>query len=242
MLNQSSVTFSSQQVLLVNKSISLLRNQDKEIDYFLSKLQEYGDLILIGGAVRDIGMLNKTPRDLDIIVNTTRLNLDNAFSKFNYNKNRFGGYKTVINSIEFDVWTINDNWAFKNKYLEPSIENIKDGIFYNIDSIFVNLSDNYYEASYFNEAIEKNTLDIILEENLIYKNPSKEINVLRAFILKERLGLAFSNKLKDYINLWFQTTVDPYYKLEQAYFKHYRQKGLNKEILRMIEETIPVYA
>ncbi|KLV28947.1 hypothetical protein [Priestia megaterium] len=241
MLTQKSVMFSSKQHSLVKQRISLLRNQNKEIDYFFSKLEEYGDLILIGGAVRDIGMFNITPRDLDIIVNTTMLNLDNAFLQYNYHRNRFGGYKTVINSVEFDVWTINDNWAFKNNFLEHNIENIQHGAFYNIDSILVNLSGNYYEASYFNEAIEKRILDIILEDDLINENPSKEVNVLRAFVLKDKWELTFSNKLKNYIDLWLRTTVNPYSELEKAHYKHYKNQILNKRILSSIEEVL-IYA
>ncbi len=209
----------------VKKYISNLCANNNSVNYVFNRLEKIGDVIIVGGAIRDIGVLDRDPRDIDIIVDTTdNVTLENILMQFNYSKNRFGGYKLLLETIELDIWSIDNNWAFKNKYLDTKADKIKDGIFYNIDSILMNITKDYYEAHYFNDAVRNKILDIILDQEIINENPSKSTNILRAFLLKDKYKLDFSDKLEHYIYDWAKYTANPYYEIEKAYEKHYRKK------------------
>lgn len=51
------------------------------------------------------------PRDFDIAVkiNTPSEYLfEEIINKYQYRKNRFGGYKVIVDKIEFDIWNLKD--------------------------------------------------------------------------------------------------------------------------------------
>ncbi|MCL4416174.1 MAG: hypothetical protein M1365_05675, partial [Actinobacteria bacterium] len=148
----------------VRYSIEKLREND-EIDLLFSSLECLGGLILVGGAIRDLAV-SAIPRDFDIIVDTEIENLNRTLGNFRCQRNRFGGYKLNIFSYNFDVWCIQDNWAFKHHYIETKVENIKYSSFFNVDSLVLHLKEDYWDVSSFNEAIESNLLDIVLGEEM----------------------------------------------------------------------------
>jgi len=209
----------------VRDYVSNLRMTDEQVDRLLSNLERYGDLILIGGAVRDLAFNKRQPRDFDIIINTDCLNLDDAFSGFTFSNNRFGGYKLFLNEIEFDVWSIGNNWAFKEKILKLSFQNLTQGTFYNIDSIVLNLTNGDWEAKNFIDAIENRILDIVLDEYQTKLNPTPEINIVRALVLQRQYNLDFSPRVVQYIRQWLSTTQKPLNDIKKASTKHYRRKN-----------------
>lgn len=225
------MVFTNKSFCKVKDYINNLCEENSDIKSVFVSLEELGDLIIIGGAIRDIGVMNINPRDIDIIIDTDYGEvLESIFKGYRYTRNRFGGFKLLLDKMELDIWSIDNNWAFKNKFLETKAEKIKDGIFYNIDSIVLNLSKDYYEAFYFNEAVRNKKLDIILDEKLISKNPSKSTNILRAFLLKEKYDLDFSERLVEYILEWVNNSSYPFLEIKKAYEKHYRKSFDSKSI------------
>ena len=89
----------------------------------------------------------------------------------------------IIDKIEFDIWTIDNHWAFKNELLDTEITNIKYSTFLDFDSIWYNLynkeSKNKCEYTFFNECIKNNQINIISNKELVELNPTKDINVIR---------------------------------------------------------------
>lgn len=221
-----STYISNSKIEKVLNFVKVLR-EDSEINTIFCRLEEYGHLILIGGAIRDIAVYNRQPRDYDIIVNTDCENFDEVFEGFEFTKNRFGGYKIYINTFEFDVWSIKNNWAFKNNILEAKVENIVESTFYNIDSVHLNLNNGDWDGKYFIEALNENVLDIVLDDDYISLNPTPEINIVRAIVFKKLWGLHFSSKVENYILNWAKTTLDPVKELKNAEVKHY---GQNKKL------------
>lgn len=222
-----------------NKVLSyffLQRKLRPEFDFLINNLEEFGELILVGGAIRDIVLKNQAPRDLDIIVDTDDTNLEDAFCGVKYKKNRFGGYKIIFDFIEIDIWSIRNNWAFKEGHLEHSINNLQKGAFFNIDSVFVNLNNGDFLASFFDEAIKNRCLDIVLPEHLINCNPYAELNVVRSFLLQKAWDLEFSSNLEKYLHTWFFTESNPKEKMRFAEERHFGCRKLSESDYSVIFE------
>lgn len=211
------------------KSIEKLRS-NKEVSCLFDKLNEFGDLILVGGAIRDFTFLN-SPRDIDLIIDTDRVDLESVFYNFSYYRNRFGGYKVTIGSIEFDVWSINNNWVFKQGILPARFDNISKGTFFNFDALVFNISTSELDADIFIESIKDNVLDITLNDDYISQNPTPEVNVMRALTIRKQWGLNFSRRVGDYIQEWYEKNESPFETLKKAEYKHYRMNRLLKDDL-----------
>ncbi|ASA19533.1 hypothetical protein [Paenibacillus donghaensis] len=204
-------------------------NEYSEVSDLFNCLNTLGDVIIVGGALRDFAFKDSPPRDIDLIIDNQNKNeleneLENVFKKFDFRRNRFGGYKVVVNNLDFDIWSIYDNWAFKEGIHNSSFSNISKGTFYNFDAIAFNMTTHELDADIFIQSLSEKLLDITLEDNFISMNPTPEINVLRAFKIRECWGLEFSEKVQNYISAWYSVTSEPEEKLKKAELKHYGKK------------------
>lgn len=171
----------------------------------INKLMLLGDVYIVGGYFRDI-LNDKNPRDVDVLVDVPQNDLitllNNEF--VNYNLNRYGGAKFTIDQIEIDIWTFENNWAFKNKLVKfdglDKLNAIARGCFYNYDALVIRLNDYNYSLKYFNDYLKTNQLDI-LQKNSMYMNlnPSIEANILRAIYIQKTRGSNFSDNLLNYL-------------------------------------------
>ncbi|MRZ79399.1 hypothetical protein GKD14_11900 [Paeniclostridium sordellii] len=226
----------------VERYIEHLRNKHSELNKLLIQLSDIGENILVGGAIRDIILKESKPRDLDFIINTNK-DLDIVLGdEFKYVKNRFGGYKINIESIELDIWSINDHWAFKEKIIEKDENNLRYTTFLNFDAIFYMLDKKSVDSYMFNSCIKKECLDITLDEEFIYLNPSKDINVLRMLNIVDEWGLKLSNKSYIYIKKWIvDNKDDTIERLYRAQIKHYKYEKLNRDKIYRIIKNIELY-
>lgn len=185
-----------------------------------------GDVVLFGGAVRDI-VDGVTPRDYDIVFNPKQeVNLEDFLVGTKYRKNRFGGYSFSLENHKFDLWLLENTWAFRERLVDLSIDNLVNTVFFNIDSVAVNLSSsNVYADKYLN-AMETKMLDIILPDN-----PFPSLCVLRAFVFKNKKGLNFSRRINDYIKTWITSVCSPIDELAAIQHKHYGFLALDKDTL-----------
>lgn len=208
------------------------RSNNYGFDLLMKTLEQKGDVIVIGGVIRDIIINKCEPRDIDLIVDTEEL--DEIMRNFEFvSKNRFGGYKLNINGLEIDVWSIDNHWAFKEKILKKSFENIEYSTFLNFDSAFYSVTRDIGCADVFNESMSNSYLDITLEDEYIYKNPSVATNIIKMFSIKEQWGLNFSDKVDDYISMWVTQQNRPLETLYIAREKHYKNKeSVNEENLK----------
>ncbi|ADC51480.1 hypothetical protein BpOF4_17195 [Alkalihalophilus pseudofirmus OF4] len=175
-----------------NDLLSLLGKYSETLE-FVERLSETGELLFFGGAVRDIFIKNEQyPRDFDIAVKfKDELEFNKIIKNYEYKKNRFGGYKIKVSGIDFDIWDLNNTWAFKNTELKPSEENLAKSVYLNIDGVVYNFNSNSLYADLLRDSLIKAELDISLE-----KNPHVELNLLRALVFKKKYNMNMSNKLK----------------------------------------------
>ncbi|HBF2979799.1 TPA: hypothetical protein KN544_003501, partial [Clostridioides difficile] len=202
-----------------------LLRQYNEASELIKTLKLYGELLLFGGAVREYmdNKFNHLPRDFDIVIkkNNEYVNLDEILYKFQYKKNRFGGYKIRVNQIEFDIWEIENTWAFKENKVQINFgdyeKKLQDTVFLNIDSIVYNLNtQDYYNKKYEN-AMENKSLDVVLEEN-----PYIELNLLRAILFKKKYNMDFSDKLSRILSDFVDNNNNYLKLMEEVQIKHYR--------------------
>ncbi len=165
----------------------------------------YGSAYVVGGYFRDF-LNSKKSRDLDIIIdldNNKLLEIINE-SKCEYSINRHRGIKLQFDNLVVDMWSIENNWAFKKELVKlndnDKLNSIAKGCFYNFDSLVINLHTFNLNIQNYLSYIDNRTLDI-LQKSPIYKNlnPTTEANILRAFYLKQIDQIQFSTNTKKYL-------------------------------------------
>ncbi|MCI3918645.1 hypothetical protein MO973_00060 [Paenibacillus sp. TRM 82003] len=217
---------------ILKDRLTALLGQNSETINFIEELSTTGDLLFFGGAVRDLCLnptSKKLPRDFDIAINfNDRDRFHDIIVNYDHKRNRFGGYKFIISTVDFDVWDLNNTWAFKNKYLIPSEENLARSVYLNIDGIVYNFNRNRLYDDIFKSSIMSSQIDITLEEN-----PQVELNLLRALVFKYKYDLGFSKKLKDVFKTLVSRQEDRL--IEDLYniqFSHYKNCAFSKEDLK----------
>ncbi|URZ08957.1 hypothetical protein [Clostridium felsineum] len=212
------------------KDFYKLINQYPNASKLISILEHHGDILVFGGAVRDYNDngFKSMPRDFDIVINSdNNYDLEILLKEFSYKKNRFDGYKIIVDSLEFDVWEIKNTWAFRENKVRCSpneyINKLQYTVFLNIDSIVYNLTkQELYDKEYEN-AMKNKVLDVVLDEN-----PYMELNMLRAILFKQKYDMKFSKKLTSLFKNALYKDEDYLEKLYNSQFGHYYTCKIDK--------------
>lgn len=183
---------------------SLLK-REKSMMVLFYEIFVIGTAYIVGGYFRDY-INDKPSRDIDVIVDIETNKLLEILNQINcvFEINRHGGVKIIFDSISLDVWSIENNWAFKNKLVklneDDKLNSIAKGCFYNYDSLVINLHNFSYNLRYYKDFASSKKLDILQSKSL-YKNlnPTTEANILRAFFIKHKLGVTFTENTYYYL-------------------------------------------
>lgn len=156
------------------------------------------DAVIFGGMVREfaLGNTREFNSDIDIVTSSSSLEIANSIAEFEPKKNKFGGYRFVVGTQLFDVWSFHDTWAFKAGLVEGTdLEDILKTTFFNVDAAAYELrgqkvlcSDSYLSG------LNNKLLDLNLEDNPAPSNMAK-----RAVRLAVVNSLQISPRLGDYI-------------------------------------------
>lgn len=218
-----------------NKLIFLLGKDSNTLN-FIEELTNVGDLLFFGGSIRDICLFPDNPplpRDFDIAIKFKDKNKFELITrKYNYRRNRFGGFKFKIGNMEFDIWDLENTWAFNNTNLQASEENLAKSVYLNIDGIVYNFNKSKIYDELFRTSIKACKLDVNLEDN-----PQVELNLLRALVFKDKYKkeykLKFSSNLKSIYKKYLADEsaelVDNLYNLQCT---HYNKDYLSKEKIK----------
>lgn len=234
----------------LNEDFYKLISEYPNANSLINKLGQYGELLLFGGAIREYNdnRFKNIPRDFDIVVNKkdNNVNLDTVLEDFYYKKNRFNGYKLNVSGIEFDIWELENTWAFKENKINCSKNEYKyrlqDTVFLNIDSLVYNLTDEEMFSDKYESAMNSKEIDVVLEDN-----PYKELNIVRAIELKNKYNMKFSKKLKNIIKSFIDENDDCINycvnKLYEVQYNHYLQykvkrRTIEKELNKIMQEDI----
>ncbi|MCW9133890.1 hypothetical protein OF830_23940 [Bacillus paramycoides] len=203
---------------------SLLQNYPESLN-FIESLSEIGELLFFGGSIRDYYIYNEyknMPRDFDIAVKLNPKN-EGSFTTFieqyEFKKNRFGGYKVKIEGIEFDLWNLQNTWAFKEKKLIADEKNLAKSVFLSVDGIVYNFNQNILYDDDLKWSMDNKKINIVLNDN-----PQKELNLLRALVFKRKYNFDFSVELKEEYKKLININQDFHDRLYNLQFSHYKSE------------------
>ena len=159
---------------VLQRKFKTLLYEELNLKSVLFQILTEGTAYIIGGYVRDV-IENKENRDLDIVVDIPNERLRNIVESENCEKryNRMGGAKLILKNINVDIWSFDNNWAFKNGLVKlnekEKLNSLAKGCFYNYDALVVNVSNFSYNIRYYEKFVEK------------------------------KVGISYTDNLKDYI-------------------------------------------
>lgn len=182
----------------MDQEVNRLISWDSELGALTCSLRKPFDIILFGGVVRDI-ILNKVNeiRDIDIvlcpsydILNDQDRYLSQTIKEtgVEYRRNQFGGYKIKTFHNCLDVWLLKDTWAFREKLMSVSVENLLNSVYLNIDAY----AWNYNKKKFISQCNKKryDEIDIVLE-----KSKCEALNLIRAVVLSRKYDLPLSQRI-----------------------------------------------
>lgn len=152
----------------------------EEIGEVVQHLNVIGNVVVFGGAVRDMARHGNrvVPRDVDIvIVGADGSKLERRLAEFRPERNRFGGYRFALRKWKFDVWRIEDTWAIREgAIVGTDVSALVQTTFFDWDGIAYDVSAGrlYFLEHYFQKLASG-----ILGLNLVV-NPNPVGNVMRA--------------------------------------------------------------
>jgi len=220
----------------IKEEIMSLLSDYPDSQNLISELSHLGELLFFGGAIRDYYIhqkYNNMPRDFDIAIkffgnsNDANNQLEKIFQNFEYRKNRFGGYKVCIKSLEFDIWDLNNTWAFRENKLEANEENLVRSVYLSADSIAYNFNNNILYHEEFEKTMNNKVIDIILEDN-----PQVNLNLLRALVFKKKYNWDFSIELVEEFKKASRANENIVDELHSLQLSHYHSEKLEREEIK----------
>ena len=201
---------------LFSKKFEEVLKKFPEFYEFIMNLFVYGTGYVVGGFARD-SINNKNSRDLDMITSVSQDILENLLnnSKLKYTKNKMLGIKINLKDFEIDIWSIENNWAFRDQVVKRNddyiLDNISDGCFYNYDGIVINIHNKNFRSNHYNDFVKNRRLDIIQKSDVYKsKNPTVESNILRAIYLNELYGVDITPNCMEYLVKIIDTLSENY--------------------------------
>ncbi|MCH7402968.1 hypothetical protein ACFOUP_09625 [Belliella kenyensis] len=195
----------------VKTTISTLRAKEPSFHALYPQLISNDQLFVVGGFLRNIANENYTFRDIDLISSMKKEELLNCLKNIDTNikVNRLGGIKLSLKSFDVDIWSIHDNWAFGEERIKFDfnsdlddkivIEKIAEGSFFNYDSLVMNLNTNRFSVKHYNDLLKSKKLDILRKnKSYVYRNPTREGNIIRAYFLQKKYNFSLSDNVKAY--------------------------------------------
>lgn len=187
----------------IRKSVCrYLDYQSRERDALNSTLthlaENLDETIIFGGMIREfaLGNTREFKSDIDLVTCSTRNEIFSVIEKFSPKINKFGGFRFIVGTQIFDVWSFNDTWAFREGLVQGnSFDDLFKTTFFNIDAAGFDLKTRQPLLSdIYIEALKTRTLDLNLVDN-----PAPAAMAKRAVKLALENNLAVSNSLLQYI-------------------------------------------
>jgi hypothetical protein len=209
-----------------------------------------GKSVFFGGAVRSLlfsrllkGRLGR-PRDVDIVVNETTIDgLRERFGNLISRETRFGGLQLLRGPWQFDIWPLQQTWAFvKDNFENPTFANLPSTTFFNLEAVAIEVWPTpgasrviFSGEEQFFDGVLSRTLELNREEN-----PFPTLCVIRALVLASGMDLAIGPKLAKYLAQHAGEISDG--DLRTIQLKHYGSIRVIPEIARSLLNHIAKYA
>jgi hypothetical protein len=193
---------------------------------------------VFGGVLREI-TLSHHPciRDLDIVIDDTGFpEFKNRFRNCVLGKNSFNGLRLLVEGFKVDAWPLSSTWAFQTGAVQgASFHRLQDTTFLNVDSILREITPNKngirLYGDRFMQALENQTMDIVLQDN-----PLPNLAAVRAIRLHIHQGFSLSKRLAEYINHYLNNTEIG--QVVEQYYSHYNRSLGSEESLARFKDYV----
>ena len=156
------------------------------------------DTVIFGGMIREfaLGNARRFLSDIDLVSTASQSEIALAVAKYNAVRNKFGGFRFVIEKQRFDVWSLPDTWAFRKGF--ASGETFADLLmtsFFNVDAACYHVDRKELHClPEYDQWIRERILDI----NLL-QNPQPPAMARRALLLIRMRQLGVTRRLAEFI-------------------------------------------
>lgn len=155
---------------------------------------------IFGGAARDILRqgAEARPRDFDLVVVDCPgvSDLKTALKPFGPDLNGFNGLAFKIDDTAFDVWRLEDTWAFQRLGIDkPVLTDLLKTTFFNIEQIVCELpAGHIHKDQEFTRAFQEHVLEVNYPDN-----PYPLLALIRTVVFVKKFGMRLGPKLEDWI-------------------------------------------
>jgi hypothetical protein len=158
---------------LTNSLISYIEYQSQERLIFKSTLdlisEKLPETVIFGGMVREfaLGNARNFSSDIDLVTLASQAEIYQVIKSFSPVKNKYGGFRFIVNKRIYDIWAFEDTWAFREGLLKGNtFSDLFDTTFFNLDSALFHLGrKKCYLSNFYQLSLESKLLEINLEEN-----------------------------------------------------------------------------
>ncbi len=157
---------------------------------------------IFGGVARDLlsNGLKAQVRDVDVVIGgVSTCDMRKTMKRHFIRDTRFGGLHMEHQGWLFDMWTLNDTWAFRESHVRHAdFADLPQTTFLNVEAIAVELGGKkrkrtIYSHGFF-EAFLNQTVEINLEAN-----PYPALCIVRSLLTTSRLNFTMGPLLTRYI-------------------------------------------
>lgn len=160
--------------------------------------QALPDTVIFGGMLREFALGNARTftSDIDLVTSASAYEIGKAVASYMPMKNKFGGYRFTAGRWRFDLWSLQDTWAFQMGHVKPAtFGSLLKTSFFNLDAAHFHLSSRQVSLHPGYEGwIRERLLDINLETN-----PNPQNMVRRALDLVIENQLSVGNRLQRFL-------------------------------------------
>ncbi|WP_455424858.1 hypothetical protein [Dryocola sp. LX212] len=178
------------------------KNERQAASTLLEELSRHAHLYIFGGMIRDIGLSGKKNvfSDIDLVFSGSREELAHALKHIGietFFENKFGGYRLTHYEVEYDIWSLEDTWAFRENVISlNTIHSLLHTTLMTWDAVIYDVKEKKLitHPNYLQDLINRR-LDLVLEQNPNEKGSI--IKILRTIYAKDVVTLG--SKLCDYL-------------------------------------------
>jgi hypothetical protein len=170
-----------------------------EVADFARALSELGEVVVIGGCLRDLLLSGSRTftSDVDFVVDPGSMaEFEHLVASLGGQRNRFGGYGIQLTRWKVDVWPLERTWAAVHRHASvQSLSDLTRITFFDWDALVYSVSRRSLatSTSYF-ERVRSRVIDINLEHS-----PNPAGNAVRAVRYAYRWDAALGPGLAEYV-------------------------------------------
>ncbi|EAA2244822.1 hypothetical protein J8O29_002402 [Salmonella enterica] len=137
----------------------------------INALSQHAHLYVFGGLIRDISLYtaHQFRSDIDLVFAGSKEHLQKVLYDYGLQKvikNKFGGFRVKDFTVDIDIWSFEETWAFKHHFIiQKDIESLLNTTLMTWDSVLYDIQNNRLitKDSWLTD-LHTGRLDLVLEQ------------------------------------------------------------------------------